>query len=85
MIRYIDLSEQLEEEQPCFAWFNTISWTFEKYGGIQVWESFKEFESDLLSDLRRVHTKEDIQDEMLSRFRNLYPATQTSPAQNEPS
>lgn len=78
MIRYIDLSKQLEEEQPCFAWFDTISWTFERYGGIQVWEDFREFESDLLSDLRKARVKEDIQDEMLGRFRALYPhETQT--------
>jgi hypothetical protein len=82
VIRYIDLSEQLEEEF-CFAWFDTMTWRFQEYNNIHVWESFKEFESDLLAYLRSGRAPEKMQDEMLGRFRALYPAKQTSPAQSE--
>lgn len=78
MIRFINLTGQIAVDDDFeFAWYDTITDRFMEYGESQTWDSFKEFESDLLSDLRRVHTKEDIQDEMLVRFRNLYPAKQT--------
>jgi hypothetical protein len=79
VIRYIDLSKELEEAV-AFAWLDTVDYSFKEYMETQVWLSFKNFESDLLYELRLTHTKENIQDEMLGRFRVLYPPKQTSPA-----
>lgn len=81
MIRFINLTGQIAPDDEFeFAWYDTITDEFMRYGGTVTWTSFKEFESDLLSDLRRTHTKENIQDEMLGRFRSLYPAKQTLPS-----
>ena len=79
MIRFINLTGQIAvDDEFEFAWYDTITDEFMRYGGSVTWLSFKEFESDLLSDLRKARTKENIQDEMLGRFRALYPAKQTS-------
>ena len=83
MIRYINLTGQIAPDDDLeFAWYDTITDEFMRYGDSVTWTSFQEFESDLLSDLRRTHTKEDVQDEMLGRFRNLDPAIQISPDGN---
>lgn len=84
MIRFINLTGQMAPDDDFqFAWYDTIIDRFLEYDGHQTWFHVKQFEADLLSDLRRTHTKEDIQDEMLGRFRALYPPKQTSLAQSE--
>lgn len=85
MIRFINLTGQmsLDDDDFQFAWYDTIVDRFLEYNGNQTWFYSKDFETDLLADLRRTHTKENIQDEMLGRFRALYPhGVQTLSAQN---
>jgi len=45
MIRFIDLGDQILEGTKHFAWFDTVTDTFEDHGGEQVWSSWEDFHS----------------------------------------
>ena len=46
MIRFIDLGDQILEGERRFAWFDTITDTFETYYDNQTWGSWEEFKKD---------------------------------------
>lgn len=70
MIRFIDLGDQILEGQREFAWWDTVSDSFEEFSTNQVWESWKGFEEDYLLDENR----EMIQDiRSLERYKGLFP------------
>lgn len=46
MIRFIDLGDQILEGEKMFAWYNTVTDTFEEYSGNQRWSSWEEFKED---------------------------------------
>lgn len=67
MIIFIDLGEQiLEGYNKHFAWFDTITDTFEEYNGSQVWESWEEFEEDFNADPNHSEMKP------LERYKSLF-------------
>jgi len=67
MIRFIDLTDQILEDEFCFAWFNTVTDTFIELGSEQVWHSWNEFEKDYLNLPNNWGTYK------LDRFRGLFP------------
>lgn len=46
MIRFIDLGDQILEGEPAFAWFDTITDTFENFDGTEMWHTWKDFVED---------------------------------------
>ena len=48
MIRFIDLGDQilLLEGHKEFAWFDTVTDTFEEFNGNQTWDNWEDFEED---------------------------------------
>ncbi len=50
MIRFINLKGQIYlEDEPCFAFYNTITDEFITLIGNQTWDDWKEFEKDYYS------------------------------------
>ena len=68
MIRFIDLGDQILEGQRQFAWFNTITDTFENYNGCEAWETWKEFEDDHNADPEPIHSMYHTE-----RYKALFP------------
>lgn len=50
MIRFIDLGDQILRGQKEFAWFDTITDTFETFSGDQTWVSWMNFVNDFTGD-----------------------------------
>ena len=46
MIRFIDLSNQIEEGINQFSFFDTVTDKFEEFSGSQTWETVYEFQED---------------------------------------
>lgn len=81
MIRFINLTGQIAPDDDLeFAWYNTITDEFMRYSGSVTWSSFEDFEDDLMADIRIACQPKEKSDEILRRFRALYPPKQTSPA-----
>ena len=76
MIRFIDLGTQLYAYPPycredyMFAWWNTVTDTFETHSYTQAWETWEEFEHDFHEDEAYVYI-EGIRD--IERYRGLFP------------
>ena len=86
MIRFINLTGQIAPDDDLeFAWYNTITDEFMRYSGSVTWSNFEDFEGDLMVDIRIACQPKEKSDEILKRFRALYPAKQTLSAQSEPS
>ena len=66
MLRFIDLGEQVTEDELEFAWFDTVTTTFLSIRGMQVWDSWKDFIDDLSED---EYWRDDIK-----RFESLIPS-----------
>ncbi len=81
MIRFINLTGQIAPDDDFeFAWYNTVTDEFLRYSGSVTWSSFTDFEDDLMADIIVTVQPKKIADELLERFRALYPPKQTSPA-----
>ncbi len=50
MIRFIDLRSSEYDIGARFAWWNTISDTFERFGGEMAWLTFADFEESYIAD-----------------------------------
>lgn len=52
MIRFIDLTGQiyLDDEEKCFAFFDTVRDKFCEFSGCQQWDSIEEFKNDYTGD-----------------------------------
>ena len=71
MIRFIDLGDQILEGQKEFAWFDTVTDTFEEFNGNQAWETWEDFAEDYLVD----EGKGMIPDSRpLRRYKGLFPS-----------
>ena len=75
MIRFIDLRGQIfdvlsqrEEQDPQFAFYNTVSDVFVDVNGTQTWDSFESFEEDCRYDINKNGADWDI-----DRYRGLCP------------
>jgi len=79
MIRFINLTGQILIDDPevNFAWFDTITDEFITFCGCQDWNTWKEFEQDLVLHYSRKVLELDTKDiqKMISRFKRLYPPT----------
>jgi hypothetical protein len=83
MIRFIDLGKQIavDETDPewprQFAFYDTVDDTFVSFDGTEVWDSWGEFESDLIymaeTDMREFPYRTELKKETLKRFRGLCP------------
>lgn len=75
MIRFIDLGNQIypynkERDSFMFAWWNTVTDTFETHNYSQAWETWEEFEHDFHGNEAYVYI-EGIHD--IERYRGLFP------------
>jgi len=71
MIRFIDLGDQLLiPETKHFAWFDTVTDTFESYSYQQAWESWEDFEEAYRDDERKPLIEDS---HSLERYRGLFP------------
>jgi len=70
MIRLINLTGQIliDDDEPHFAWFDTVTNEFIKFNDSQDWHSWREFEEDLLT----VFKGEKDCKEVISRFKRLF-------------
>ncbi len=51
MKRFVDLRQAgLDEEGFCFAWWDTVTDSFETHSGNQVWEFWEDFVGDFKGD-----------------------------------
>jgi hypothetical protein len=71
MIRFINLTGQIfiDDPEPHFAWFDTITSEFKIFNGSQEWNSWEAFEQDLLVYLKQYP---GYQKELTERFQRLY-------------
>jgi len=77
MIRFINISDQITEDEFQFAWYDTVCDRFMDIEGKQVWTSWKEFARDYSIS---GHTYSAY---ALHRFRSLYPSHLIDKAKNE--
>ena len=71
MIRFIDLKDQITcDGTHEFAWYDTVTDTFETHNYSQAWETWEEFEDDFHGDESYVYI-EGIHD--IERYRRLFP------------
>jgi hypothetical protein len=82
VIRYVDLGDQIVEGFREFAWYDTVKEEFLNLDGTQTWNNWREFQAELVMWMVKGKTPEEMQNEMLLRFRKLFPKLpkQTSPA-----
>ena len=64
MIRFIDLTDQILDDEFCFAWYDTVIDEFIEIGDVFVWYSWSEFEFDYKNDKPKF---------ALDRFHGLFP------------
>ena len=78
MKRFIDLRGQiyddndlpLDEQEICFAFFCTVTDSFDEYNGAQMWESIEDFKNDF----NYLHSgSQDKLNRLLNRLLNLMP------------
>ena len=89
MIRFINLTGQIliDDDEPHFAWFDTVRNEFIEFNQAQEWHTWGEFSVDLLKDRKVLtHSYYDIQ-ETLKRFGKLYRGNnpKTHPTKTSPS
>ena len=100
MIRFINLTGQIliDDDEPHFAWFDTITNEFKKFNDSQDWHSWDEFEEDLIIDIKKhrsslyIPGKTPHDDELykkqleerIERFERLF-QFKTSPTNSDPS
>lgn len=50
MIRFIDLTGQINDGSPEFAFYDTVTDIFAEFSGNQTWESVESFKEDYTGD-----------------------------------
>lgn len=68
MIRFIDLKDQIIEDYPAFAWYDTVTDTFENFNGSESWETWSKFQNDYLA-----HDEYIPESHPLGRYKRLFP------------
>lgn len=63
MIRYIDLTDQIIEDEFMFAWFDTVVDAFVTYCGESTWQCWEDFERDV---------REAGDETMIERYKGLF-------------
>ena len=74
MIRFINLTGQIliDDLEVHFAWYDTITDEFMAFCGCQDWNTWEEFEQDLVLHYRRYYAGVGIS-KAVARFKRLYP------------
>ena len=84
MIRFINLTGQIFiDDEPHFAWFDTITDEFMEFNDSQDWHTWDEFVDDLTEYLKRAYVSKKVATEILERFQRLY-QFKTSPTDSDP-
>ena len=73
MIRFIDLGDQILEGTRQFAFFDTITDTFERFNSTETWDTWLEFETDFRHDQDRVAIADLANPRPLDRYKGLFP------------
>lgn len=66
MIRFCDLTNQINDDEKSFAFFDTVRDRFCEFSDSQVWSSTKDFIEDFNSSSQEIHKD-------VSRFLSLIP------------
>ena len=74
MIRFINLFDQILEDEFQFAWFDTVCDKFIEIEGCYVWSSWSEFSEDF----KEFGIKDKSQNFTLDRFKRLFPKHTTN-------
>ena len=74
MIRFINLTGQIliDDPEPHFAWFDTITDEFMVFAGTQEWHTWNDFVDDLTIELRVKLTFPIEAAKVLLRYRKLF-------------
>ena len=84
MIRFINLTGQIfiDDDEPHFAWYDTVTNEFMKFNNSQDWHSWKDFVDDLAMYLREKRSTLSIKADnewydqregnVVQRFKKLY-------------
>ena len=74
MIIFINLTGQIliDDNEPNFAWYDTIKDEFMIFNGNQDWESWKDFKDDLRQYLNSQQATLFARQTIISRFEKLY-------------
>lgn len=72
MIRFIDLGDQILEDTREFAFFDTISDTFEMFNREEAWSAWEDFETDYKAD-PETRRREFQNLKPLERYKSLFP------------
>jgi len=73
MIRFIDLGDQILEGTKHFAWWDTVTDTFETCNYEQAWETWLEFETAYRHDQAQVVITNLAVPRSLKRYKLLFP------------
>ena len=72
MIRFVDLGDQITcDGTKQFAWFDTITDTFESMNDYEVWENWEDFEIDFKTDREKWPGLDSTRP--LQRYKDLFP------------
>ena len=84
MIRFINLTGQIliDDDEPHFAWFDTITDEFMGFNGSQDWHTWDEFKEDFLTDSKVLQYPLCNIYEELKRFKRLF-QFKTSPTDSD--
>lgn len=96
MIRYIDIGDQITDGSSQFAWCDTVRGQFLEFNESQTWDTWKGFEDDFWSEVKRwggFRLRKDDKaafiipnpKEYLARFKRPYPLNlkRDNPAEKE--
>ena len=81
MIRFINLTSRIliDDEEPHFAWYDTILSNFMSFSGCQAWHTWSDFLDDLNTYLDKTRSSladdkwhEERKEEITSRFAGLF-------------
>lgn len=74
MIRFIDLGDQILEGTKQFAFFDTVTDTFECFDNDEAWETWLEFETSFRHEQGQVIIADLSNPRPLSRYKRLFPS-----------
>lgn len=73
MIRFINLGEQILGGTPMFAWYDTLSGTFEMFNASESWKTWKEFKEDHAVEEEYIVEKCFYRKQPISHYKLLFP------------
>lgn len=73
MMRFIDLGDQILEGTREFAWFDTVTDTFERFDGEETWDTWNEFAKCFRHDEYKLIMANLQSTKPLGRYKALFP------------